>query len=45
MRIEIKPAFKRDYKNIRNKGLIRVLFDKIEQLEKAKTTDQITGME
>ena len=44
MRIIVKPAFERDIDKVRNRALLQLLDEKITQIEKAKTTDNITGL-
>ena len=44
MKIVIKPAFKRDVDRARNNELLRALFDKIQQIENAKSVQQVTGL-
>lgn len=44
MKIIIKPAFKRDSDRIRNTKLLEALFNKIEEIERAKTKEYITGL-
>jgi hypothetical protein len=44
MKIIIKPAFKRDSDRIRNTKLLGALFNKIEEIERAKTKENITGL-
>lgn len=44
MRIIVKPAFERDIDKVRNRNLLHVLDDKINQIEKAGTIDNITGL-
>ena len=44
MRILVKPAFDRDISKIKNKALLLELDKKISQIEKAKSTENITGL-
>jgi mRNA-degrading endonuclease RelE of RelBE toxin-antitoxin system len=44
MRIIVKPAFERDIDKVRNRALLHMLDDKINQIEKAGTIDNITGL-
>ena len=44
MTIIVKPAFERDIDKVRNKVLLQLLDEKITQIEKAKTIDNITGL-
>lgn len=44
MRIIVKPAFERDIDKVRNRALLKILDEKIIQIEKAKTIDNITGL-
>ena len=44
MKIIIKPAFNRDTNPIHDKLLLKALDDKLDQLEHAKTVDNIIGL-
>ena len=44
MTIIVKSAFERDIDKVRNKVLLQLLDEKITQIEKAKTIDNITGL-
>jgi hypothetical protein len=44
MRILVKPAFDRDIDKVRSKPLLQELDKKIAQIEKAKSTETITGL-
>lgn len=44
MKIIVKPAFERDIDKVRNKALLHTHDEKITQIEKAKTIENITGL-
>jgi mRNA interferase RelE/StbE len=44
MKIVIKPSLDRDVREIKNKELKDTLWTKIQQIEKAKSIENITGM-
>ena len=44
MRLIIKPAFKRDTDRVANHTLLKALTEKIEQIERANTKENITGL-